>query len=337
MIHPRVGDHLLRELGAWTDLKYSTALRGCETASWRMEYGARPSIPRGRLVTFEAGSSPVFAGVLTEPGPEQFVARGLWTQAKGTLALDASDNPTWTPDDAIDAAIDRGAVDWIREESISSTAIENDGTPVKLDQLLDQWATLNGQKWKVDADRTVRAYTSGGPVWHVTPMRRELALADDQFATHLVGTFFSAPGVYDTVIVGDAAAAAAWGRVEEPVDLTPLGIISSGTATSTLATMLAAAGARLTFAEGLQLVAGQLTNAGGVAAALEIVEAGQVLRIHGIGQTDSVDLSEYCDITIGSTEWAEGSPTISLAPEGLVPPTLRELLTVTYTGRGSSS
>lgn len=333
MIHPKVGGRWLREVGSWGDVEFTTSLRGSDTAKWTMQSGTHPEVPRGSPVVLYKGATSLWAGTVTEPGTEEFNCAGLWAQAIGAMALDGSGLASWVPDTAIDAAISRGAVTWTRTSSLSTSAIPNDGKPISLATLLDTWADTTGVQWKVGPEGDVSSYTIGGPDWHVAPGVGRLSLADDSFATHLVGWYLvNTTPTYGVVTVGNAAAAAKWGRREEVVDLIPLGVISSGTATTTLTAMLANGAARLNYAEGLELGAGQLLNTGGGAAALEVVSAGQVVRIHGIGdETDSSLLTTYTDITLGTTRYVDGERTVSMTPRGMAPRDLKSVLTLAVT------
>src|SRR5690606_23721006 len=82
-------------------------------------------------------------------------------------------------------------------------------------------AEASGWFWGVGPDRVPYAQPRPTtPMWRVGPGAASLGVADDEFATHLVGRYNAAIGGTATTVRGNADAAARWGRVEQVVDLT---------------------------------------------------------------------------------------------------------------------
>jgi hypothetical protein len=199
--------------------------------------------------------------------------------------------------------------------------------------LLDEWAAGQGERWYVDAAGAVRAATDPTtPNWYVphAVTGRSLTLADDAYYSHLIARYITAwgpPVVFASVTVGDAAAAAKWGRKEGLVDLTQMGVITGGTATTEITNRLALVGARMGFAESLELGFGQITNRGGTPVTLTMPRAGDMVRLVGVSdQTRATSTPPNTDIVIGESSYADGGGTVSLKPVGLAARNLTDAL-----------
>lgn len=325
----------LATVGAVGELKWSTiADGGPEQVSWRMplpDTFTHPSLRTGKLVKVMFGSAPLWQGILNEPDNSedgwQFTAIGLADEATGYLCLDAGGNTTSTPDVAIDQAIARG-LPWTRPASLSATPFAlSDATDNLnyLSDLLDAWATSQGKRWEVDATGAVTAAVDPTtPTWYMTPGSARIGLADDDYASNLYGRYKTAAASYATVTVADSAAAAKRRR-EYPVDLTSLGVVSSGTATNVLNGMLANGKARYAWTDAATPSRLQLTTPGGQPACLALVKAGDMVRVHGVINEQGT-LAPYFDFIIGRTEYEDGADTITLAPTELAPRALGDVL-----------
>lgn len=327
----RVGGYYLGAIGSWGDLKWSSRWGGGSfEASWSMDLPVgfqHPAITRGQLVVVEDSGWPVWRGLLNEPDRSEwsFVAAGLHREADYYGALDGSGNSTSTPDTAIDAAIARG-LPWTRTASISSSAFTSATDNINtLTDLLDAYAEQQGQRWFVDADGVVgMAADTTTPVWHLTPGSADLGVADDDYASHIFLRYLrSSDFTYQTATASDSAAAAAWGHREFLADATSLGGITTTKANNLAAGILSQGKARLGWTNGIEATAFELLNAGGVKADLTAVSAGQMVRIHGLGD-DVRDLSgrQFIDVVASEVTYTDGEPTIQLSPQGLAPRTL---------------
>lgn len=330
----RVGGVWLHSMkgSGYADLTWQhTWPHGSDELTWRMRPGfEHPALTAGKLVELFDGGIRIWRGLHTEPASDgEFAAKGSWAEASGVLALDGSGNATNIPDTAIDQAISRGAVSWTRPVSLSAASWGTAAEPMRLFDLLDQAMDGLGLRWYVDADGAVRAAADPTTLsWYVphAVAGRSLTLAEDAYYSHLVGSYFSAGPVWATVTVGDAAAAARWGRKEALVDLTPMGVIVAGTATTELNNRLALSGARMGFAEDLVLGAGQLTTAGGRSVALSMAQAGQMVRLMGVTDRTRVAASPVTDVVIAKSRYVDGAPTVQLTPMGKAPRTIEEVL-----------
>jgi len=332
----------VKSLGYVGDLTWShTWPGGCAEASWSMaglaKSVASATLKRGARVKVVVGGFPVWQGVLDQPGAamEDFAARGLSREAERYLAVDGSGAATFSPDTAITTAVGNG-LPWIYDGGTAPAGVPND-SPEYLSQLLDVSATAASQRWGVGADgRFFSAADPTAPSLHAIPGVGVMGQADDEYATHLFGRYVSAmsgtppvPSAWAVATVSDDTAAALYGRSDQFVDLTPRGLLTSAQAGSIIAGMLAQGRARVGFTERLELADYQLLR-NGSPAALPFVKAGEMVRVHGaISPGQSATGSNFMDFIIGETSYTAGSRSITLAPVGLAPRTLSDVLAVT--------
>lgn len=338
MLTVRVGGAWLHSIGSYAELAYShTWPHGSEAASWRMPFGTRHEVLRGgALVEIFDGGVRIWRGRLSEPSAGgEFAASGSWHEGEGVYALDGSGNATNVPDTAIDAAIARGAITGTRPASLSAASWGTAGEPMSLTQLLDEAMAGLAKRWYVDADGAWKASTDPTTPSYYVPHAvagHGLTLADDSYYSHLVGRYVTAwgpPVVYASLTVGDAAAAAKWGRKEGLVDLTQMGVITAPTATTELTNRLALVGARMGFAEGLELGPGQLTTPGGTAVTLTIPQAGAMVRLLGVrDETRTTANLPYTDIVMGESSYSDETDLLSLKPVGMAARNLADVLKV---------
>lgn len=334
MLSVRVGGQWLSSIAAYGPVTIEDGEHGSESASWQMSPTVQhPALRGNRLVQVYDGGLCVWLGTLIEPGATgDYSARGIWHQAESAPALNASGDVTAWPNDAIAQTFARGDISW--QGSVAAA----DGEWVDANSGLDLAGLLNGYtaeratRWTVSPTGVVSASADPTtPSWLVphAAMGRGLTPAEDEFATHLVGTYLVSAGVIATETVGSDETAAAFGRRSIPVDLRPLGFITPAKATSILTGMFLRAGARMGWAEGLELAHGQITTLGGIPAPLTQIRAGQMVRLAGIVDTSRANrLPAYTDIVIAKSRYTDGSGRIVLEPYGYAPRTLGDILDV---------
>jgi hypothetical protein len=311
----RLGGTWLRAIGPFAEVSMTHAWpHGFEQTTWRMPKTLRHELLERGGAKVEVFQDGIRRGIgkLAEPAADgQYVATGIWSQASGVWAVDGSGNATNVPDTAIDAAIARGALTWTRPASITAGL---------------------GKRWYVDADGAVRASADPTTPSYVVPQvaaGRGLTLAEDDYYSHLVGTYLAAGPVYATVTYppGPTEASVRWGYREASVDLTDMGVITSGTATTQLQARLALTGARLSFAEALQVGYGQITTPGGTPVPLATPQAGEMVRLMGVTDNSRpAGTAPYTDIVLGRTAYSDGAPTATLTPVNLAARSLEEVL-----------
>ena len=299
-------------------------LHGSEAASWQMDPEFRHPLLRANVLTrIWDGGINVWSGSLNEPGSDgTYVAKGLWRQAEKTPTLNGSGDITTWPNDSIAQAFARGDIWW------SGTVVGTDAgwapattQEMSLAELLDGRTAEDGTRWSVSPTGIVSASVDATvPKWHVpyAVAGRGLTPAEDEFATHLVGRYLdSATSIYKTVTVGSAEAASYFGRKPVLVDLSKLGPTNSTKATAVLNGMFLRAGARIGWAEGLELGHGQITTVTGTPAVLAQVQAGQMIRLAGVvDQSRANRLPSYTDILIAHSSYTDGAGVIRLTPFG---------------------
>lgn len=298
------------------------------------------ALQRRPLVEIMDGPVCRWRGTLTEPDRESWslTALGLCRQAEHCLCFDGALATSSVPNTAVDEGIARGILNWTRPASLSSVAFSAATTTDGLNYLtplLDGWSEEAGVRWGVGADGAVRAAADPTvPTYQITPNVARLNLADDDYASHLYGRRLSGASTYQTHTRDDPDAAARWGPREFGVNLTGLGIITNLRAAAILEGMLAKGKARTGYTNRIEVASSQLLTAGGLPAHLPSVTAGQMVRLNGFFD-DSRLLSgkTYVDIVIGETNYTDGEDVIVLAPVGLVPRTLSDVLAAPTTNQ----
>lgn len=348
VLHPKIEGVWARQIAAYGEVKIEHAWpHGDDAASWTFPAGtAHRALHAGATVEIYDGGLRVWKGILQEPGVDgSMSARGLWTEGQDALAVDSLGRVTTNPDWAVNDSITRGALTWNTTRQTTNVLLT---TPLVADEktifsvagLLDQWTAKEGLRWGVFSGEVAVYADPKTPRWHVPQAAsgRGLTPADDDFATHLYGVYLVDTETRAMVSVGDEAARSAYGRrVERTVDLTNLGPIDATAATNALQNTLALSAARLRFADGLDLRAGQITTPGGTPAPLSQVRAGQVVRLHGVKDPRGVNgIQNYTDVLIGKSAFNTDTQTLSIAPVDAAPRGLGDALG-TSSGSGAAS
>jgi hypothetical protein len=278
------------------------------------------------------GPQRVWLGRFTEPDPSQdrLVAQGLWRLGDNFSGLDGSGNANAVPDTVIDQAIARG-LPWTRPVSIGSTATSIDITqgPVGVGTILDTRAENNTLRWGVDENGAVWMQADPtSPSYQTLPLDGGLGYATDNYASTLVGRYLnSATSTYATKIVTDSVAERNHTHKEAVVDLTPRGAITTSQATGYLTAMLALGRAIPEYTAGMAFTYGEILTIGGAPIALEAVQAGRIVRVHGgLDFARRLQGQMYLDVIIGQTTLSGGQ--ITLQPLGYVGRSLEDALTL---------
>lgn len=336
MLSVKVGGTWLSSIAPYGPVTVEFGLHGSEAASWEMDtYETHPLLRGNQSVVVYDGGFPIWAGNLVEPGSDGlYSARGLWRQAENAPAITAAGAPTMVADTAILAANSRGDISWTYTGSISATAWAGSTEPTTLAQLLDGVAAELGTRWIVTPNYEIKMMADPvDPTWQVpyAVAGQGLTPAEDEFVTHLVGTYLvsTPPDTFSTETVGSAASAAVFGRRTRPVDLTPMGVITAARANAVLTGMFLQSGARMGWGESLSLSHGELVNTGGAPAALAQVQSLQMVRLMGTVDMSRANLIRAStDLVIATSRYTDGSATIDLTPLGYAPRTLSDVLEV---------
>lgn len=325
MSNVRVNGQWLSAIGFVGDLKWSSRWgegpSGCDLASWTFDVDQGSTLDvltPGAEVEIVRHGKRVWFGHATEPvrgRPWQMNAEGKARRASLYPALDAAGAPTVNPS----TALTNSGVPWMGWSGFENAdfGVVEKSKVNYLDALLNDWAKAKGLKWGVGPNGY--GFASADPttpslILHASEI--PIGVAEEGDYTRVVARYVSA-------MAGDPAEASAWATVSVGtpgrtfiMDLTQLGLLTSGTATSY-------ANAQLdlfrvpTWTSRITASAASLTTLAGAPADLGSVQAGQMVRLQGapkmLGRTRQFTPS----VVLGEVEWVDGSSEITLAPVNL--------------------
>lgn len=306
------------EIAAHTAPTWETlADGGCGEASWQFAASMRlqhQALRKGALVEIMLGPVPVYSGVLTEPDRTtgECHAFGLSSDLRRYIAL--AGGTTRDTAASITRAVTMG---WrgSNPQPITGTAAgDATGNPIKVGELLDQYAEELGQRWGTDGRG--RLYMRSDPTtprWLATPDAAAFGVTDESAPTSLIGRYDTGAGYANTGNIGTPG-------LEDVVDLTDRGTMTIGDAQDILAGMLVRQG-EVSWTNGATLHREQLTTFGGTPAGLASVRAGQMVRAHGFGY-GAFGKAPWLDVVIGKTRYTAGDDVIYIEPTNTAPRTL---------------
>ena len=330
----RVGGAWAYEIGSWGDLQWSTRWPlGCYEASWSMilRPRERPGVIHvGALVEIYDGSTRIWKGTLGEPNWSEgtFTATGLYALGSQYMALDSAGNSSSSQTAAVDAAISRG-LPWTHGALSTvpvTTLTDNINTIAQLNDAVNERASVTAPwRWMVDENGVLSNLPDPTVVtWHLAPGSVDLGESDGDFASALQVRYLdSSTSTYHTNLVVDTTLANAYGYVESPVDLTPLGPITSATANQYGQGILTREKGRIGWTESIEATALQLTTPGGMPADLSSVRARDLIRAFDV-PTPLQNLP-YVDLVVGEAVYAAGADVVRLSPVDKQPQTLAEI------------
>lgn len=318
----RVGGVPATEIAAHTPPTWETlADGGCGAASFAFNLSVRAqhqALVAGSLVEIMAGPVSLYRGLLTEPDRTtwEVQAFGLSSSLRDRLALDGDGNSTRNLATAISRAVTLG---WrgTNPTPVSGTAAgDTSGNPVKLGELLDNYAEQTGQRWGVDGfGRLYMRPDPTKPHWITSPGSVVFGVTDESSPTLLAGRYDDGTGTLKTAYAGTSG-------TEESVDLTDR-VLTLTAAEAILAGMLVRGGERK-WTNGVTLTREQLTTAGGNPAGLMSVTAGAMMRAHSFGYAGMSTL--WLDTVIGKTRYTAGEDVIYLEPVNIAPRSLSDVI-----------
>lgn len=325
----------------WGDLSYSYGWpNGCADASLRI---TRPSqqrpriVRRGVLLEVTWGGWPIWAGTLDQPewnGREaQLKAVGLYKLGEAYKAFNLDGTTTDNPAVAIVAAATQRGLPWIWTTAggIPNVSLGGGTTdPVNsILDLLEATGEQNGMRWGVNARR--QAYMFADPTtpeYHIPAGVVDMPQSSEGYKSRIVLRYQHTNGGFRTMwwpgITMPASTAdwtaneRLWSYNEWTRDVTEdLGPISDAQA-QTLAQKLYELGGSATpgWANGVTVAYGQILNRGGRPVHPAAVEAGKMVRLHGV--PDELRGTNHVDFVIGDTSYKHGDKSVGINPVGIV-------------------
>lgn len=302
---------------------------GDSVATWQMTLDMRAqhrAWTYGRKIKIAVGASEIWHGFLDNPTRDtvwSMTAYGLPSTTKQYVALAASDNNALNLDEVIDAAIARG-MPLTRSGTFPSMPPVAGGSPVTapsgsqmIDDSLDQvataqtsptyWTTTTQGVMTMGAAPTVPSY-----ILYATGVgggRSVAGMVTDAFVMYQ-----SASGVLS--VDQRSAASRPFGRFEQVLDETTLGLIPSTTADTLGDAFLARNPASAKYTSTFTVTPGQLVTMGGVAVDLATVRAGFLANVI-VTDPDSagdVALAAIPNVLMGQTSYDWDADVLTLTP-----------------------
>lgn len=214
---------------------------GCYEAEWTLLLSPRerpPVIARNTRSDMLVGGVPVWTGQVSsfDPDAGKITMEGPWRELDA-MALTPGGTPSTTLDEAVDAAITRGALTVARPVSLSTTPVSTVETANlnSIKDLLDEWAIRNAATWWITPDRRIRVGTPRTDViWRLLPDVGEIPWNGTDEATRMIGRYLDPAGLPRTAMRGSGYSEQGW-------DLSARGRIDATTAETILDQLLAAA------------------------------------------------------------------------------------------------
>lgn len=329
----------MSSIAPWSELHTKTRLTGDWEITWTVlrppnkQVLRHPAFFYGAAVEVRYGPVVAAVGSLTEPNWEsgEMVALGAPREAEGALSLTAGGTMTTKPNTAVDQAIARGALNWVRIDDFGSTAIgqaDGAGDLNTVAKLLDARAedADNASGWRVDRHRGLRIVSNdetATPSWFITPGAGELGASDDERVDRVYVRFADsgAGGALDTA---SYPATTPLGGIERGADITGRGSITAAKAGKIAQGLWRKMQGRSGFTNGFTVDRTQVTSRGGIAAGLWLIAAGQVAR--QLGAPDPRGLSHHVDFVIGDTDLDWTANEIQINPDGMAARTWEAVL-----------
>jgi len=284
----------------------------------------------GATVQIYEGSLPVWFGFLAEPSSDgRMEAVGAWVRGAGVLALDALGLPTSSPQAVVGAGIARGALPWKQEGVfLSPTAIGELGSAVTVNEVLDRRWEFEGVPWGVNQYGQVRENPRPtAPTWMTFTASDVWSVSSDKYASHLNVHYATGEETFADFLYAAPnadAAIAKWGRVEQPFDLSELGVITQADAIRYAESAFAQLAPKMQLTDALTLGPGQLRTMGDTAAGWSAVHAGQAVRLLGVPDKSATSIVLHTDMVIGTLE--RSATQLTLTPAGMPPNNTRDVI-----------
>lgn len=328
----------------WGDLEITDRRAGNWSLSWStaLATGIRPEeFRRGVKVEAYAGAALRWAGIQDEPDFNSgiFTATGMARLGEGAECLTPAGAVTSKLNTALDAAIARGVVPWVRGSDMGNTDIAGppggpgvaDPDPGKLTDLMTasdiQWSGLNSQTAQsfITPEGLVssRIENESKPTWLILPGADELGVAGENVTDRVFLRYQdSTAGVARTA---SYPATTPPNGIERKASIVHLGPMTAADATARAEGMyLRALQGRTGWTNGLLLRPGQVIDTGGLWADFSMIRPGQAVLLQD--QPDPRGVSSDTNVLIDETVWRPGRLELQLNPVGLAARTWEQVM-----------
>lgn len=276
-----------------------------------------PALTAGSRLSIHRGASEVWTGRVAT------VDRGApWKIQADGLAGIATREPvtiTGTVDAILDAAITNG-LPWSRPLSVSG-AVWSGGTSgaelgkTMLDEVLNTVLLAGGGRWVLSTAGVVSMVNDPGVPTLVIRADTCPPVTLNDYATEVTARYQSSSGVYLTVRVVNAAAAAKFGRVAQTIDL-GYTVMTSGAATTLAQAYLDRVSPRMTIAGDFTVTPGQVTTGASGPVDLAFVRPGVMARVQLVSLVRDALLvpTTSIDLLVGATKFDVDSDLLTISP-----------------------
>lgn len=341
-LHLYVGGWPLESIAAWGEPEVIHGRNGPLEMTWEMALGPRerphPLVRNARVELYD-GPLLIWSGVLSQPDWDylRFRAVGMARLAEGAECLNSGGGVTSKPNTAIDRAIVRKVVPWVRGHNFGDTPIAGDDgaagvddpDPGKLSELLALWELeqSDGGKWHVAPSGLVTKVVEDvtKPLWSVLPGIAQVGASDDEVTDRVFLRYYSSSaGQYRTA---SYPATTPEGGVERRASITHLGPMTSTRATAIAEGMYRRAQeGRVGFTNGIEVTSRQLIDRGGHFANLAQVLGGHPVLVQDTPDPRGSSAGMDFVFVIDETRWRPAEGVIQLNPVGLVARTWEQVM-----------
>lgn len=339
-LHLYVDGWPLESIAAWGEPEVIHGRNGPLELTWEMALGARQRphpLVRNAFVELYDGPLLIWSGVLSQPDWDslQFRAIGIARLGEGAECLTSGGAVTSKPNTALDSAITRQVVPWVRGYDFGDDPIAGDDgaagvddpEPGKLSELLGKWELEDPDGGKAfiapSGLITKRIEDETKPRWFVLPGIAQVGAADDDVTDRVFLRYYSSSaGRYRTA---SYPATTPPGGIERRASITHLGPMTSTRATNIAKGMYRKAQeGRVGFTNGIEVSSRQLIDAGGNYANLAQVIGGDPVQVQDSPDPRGVALD--FNFVLDETRWKPAEDLIQLNPVGLVARTWEQVM-----------
>jgi hypothetical protein len=313
---------------------------GCNLASWTL---AQPpqwrtdALDPGRIVELWRGGSRIWEGIMDEP-VQGSSGWSCTAHGNGTYGADYMAHYTsWTIDNVLNTTISRG-LRWTKPTfgSIGWMQSVQDDAAITITDFMNNATIQAGLLWNVDVRQGNLVSIQAPPVLSAVtrllvctvPNPRTLSAGLNTLWYKYVSAQIGSSQVYTTTNVQNAAAATKWGNMEQEIDLTSAGVMTSGAAQANAQNILNQY-IRTNFTQGYTVWKGQYLTLGGTPVDLgcETAYPNVVRLLLTDGSYGGEVVATPVTFVVGEYEYSDDTKTATITPYQSYKTDLSTLLT----------